>query len=106
MQMEPDCKITTSKSYFLKLRKGVAMQVTDKGQITIPKAVRLAAGVTPGSQVSVRFDGGKIVIEKLASASTVDRRAQLKDAAAKARATMSPEFQQLGADQIMAFLRA
>jgi antitoxin PrlF len=82
------------------------MLVTDKGQITIPKAVRLAAGVTPGSQVSVRFDGGKIIVEKLASANTADRRVQMKQAAANARATMSPEFQQLSADQIMAFLRA
>lgn len=81
------------------------MQVTDKGQVTIPKDVRIASGVLPGSEVSVIYEGGKIIIQKLASATPTDRRAQLRKAAALARKSMAPEFQQLGADEIMAFLR-
>ena len=33
--------------------------VKRNGQITIPKDVRLAAGVVPGTEVSVRFEAGK-----------------------------------------------
>lgn len=81
------------------------MLVTDKGQITIPKAVRQAAGVVPGTQVTVRYEEGKIIVEKLANGRSTDRRAQMCQAAARAREGMSAEFQALGADEIMAFLR-
>lgn len=81
------------------------MLVTDKGQITIPKDVRMAAGVVPGTQVSVRFEAGKIIVEKLANGRSTDRRGQMRQAAAMARTGMSPEYQALGADEIMAFLR-
>jgi len=81
------------------------MQVTDKGQITIPKDIRTAAGVLPGSEVSVTYEGGKIIVQKVAGAIKTDRRAQLRKAAAQARKSMSPEFQQMGTDEIMAFLR-
>lgn len=81
------------------------MLVTDKGQITIPKAVRQAAGVVPGTQVTVRYEEGKIIVEKLANGRSTDRRAQMRQAAAQAREGMSAEFQALGADEIMAFLR-
>ena len=36
------------------------MQVSEKGQVTIPKHIRLAAGVTPGSEVAFSLDGSKI----------------------------------------------
>jgi len=35
-----------------------------------------------------------------------DRRAKLRAAAAKVRSSLSPEFRQLGATEIMEFLRA
>lgn len=54
------------------------MLVTDKGQITIPKDVRLAAGVVPGTEVSVRFEAGKIVVEKLSNGRSTDRRARMR----------------------------
>ena len=38
------------------------MQVTEKGQVTIPKPIRMAAGVAPGSEVAFSLEGGKIVI--------------------------------------------
>ena len=81
------------------------MLVSEKGQVTIPKHIRAAAGVVPGSEVSFSLDGGKIVITPIASSVKNERRAKLRAAAAKVRSTLNPEFQQLGAQEIMAFLR-
>ena len=81
------------------------MLVTEKGQVTIPKHIRAAAGVVPGTEVSFSLDGGKIVITPVASNIKNDRRAKLRAAAARVRNTLSPEFKQLGAKEIMAFLR-
>ena len=82
------------------------MLVTDKGQVTIPKPIRDAAGVAPGSEVAFSLDGGKIVITPVASHVKNDRRAKLRAAAAKVRSSLSPEFKQLGAQEIMNFLRS
>lgn len=81
------------------------MLVTEKGQVTIPKKIRDAAGVAPGSQVSFSLEGSKIVITPLGTSAKGDRRAKLRAAAARVRRSMSPEFRQLGADEIMRFLR-
>jgi antitoxin PrlF len=81
------------------------MQVTEKGQVTIPKHIRTAAGVVPGSKVSFSLEGSKIVITTVATGLKDDRRAKLRAAAARVRSTMSPEFKQLGAQEIMDFLR-
>ena len=81
------------------------MLVTDKGQVTIPKHIRTAAGVAPGSEVSFSLDAGKIIITPVASHVRNDRRAKLRAAAAKLRSSLSPEFKQLGAQEIMDFLR-
>ncbi len=82
------------------------MQVTEKGQVTIPKHIRTAAGVLPGSEVAFTLEAGKIVISKVASGIKTDRRAQLRAAALKVRKSMSAEFRQMSADEVMAFLRA
>jgi antitoxin PrlF len=81
------------------------MLVTEKGQVTIPKHIRNAAGVVAGSEVLFSLDGGKIVITPVASHVKNDRRAKLRTAAAKVRSTLKPEFRQLGAQEIMDFLR-
>jgi antitoxin PrlF len=81
------------------------MHVTDKGQVTIPKHIRIAAGVAPGSEVSFSLDGSKIVITPLGTGAKEDRRAKLRAAAVRVRASLTPEFKQLGANEIMAFLR-
>jgi antitoxin PrlF len=81
------------------------MLVTEKGQVTIPKHIRAAAGVAPGSEVSFSLDGGKIIITPVSSNIKNDRRAMLRAAAARVRNTLSPEFKQLGAKEIMDFLR-
>jgi antitoxin PrlF len=81
------------------------MQVTEKGQVTIPKHIRMAAGVTPGSEVAFSLEGSRIVITPVATNVRDDRRAAMRKAAARVRASLAPEFRQMGADEIMAFLR-
>ena len=81
------------------------MLITEKGQVTIPKHIRVAAGVAPGSEVTFSLEGSRIVITPLATGVKGDRRAELRAAAAKVRKSQSPEFQQLGAKEIMDFLR-
>ncbi|MCW5636239.1 MAG: AbrB/MazE/SpoVT family DNA-binding domain-containing protein [Rubrivivax sp.] len=81
------------------------MLVTEKGQVTIPKHIRVAAGVAPGSEVAFSLEGSRIVITPVATGVKDDRRAQLRAAAAKVRRSLRPEFRQLSADEIMAFLR-
>jgi antitoxin PrlF len=81
------------------------MLVTDKGQVTIPKHIRVAAGVAPGSEVTFSLEGSKIVITPVGTSVKEDRRAKLKAAAARVRGSLSSEFKQLGADEIMSFIR-
>lgn len=80
------------------------MQVTGKGQITIPKRLREATGILPGSRVSFAVDGGKIIIQKVGTG-TDDRRAALRAAAARVRSSLDQPFRQMDSDAIMAFLR-
>ena len=81
------------------------MLVTDKGQVTIPKHIRVAAGVAPGSEVSFSLEGSRIVITPMGTGVKDDRRAKLRAAAAKVRVSLNPEFKQLKADEIMKFIR-
>jgi len=81
------------------------MLVTEKGQVTIPKHIRVAAGVAPGSEVAFSLEGSKIVITPVATGVKSDRSARLRAAASKVRSSLSPEFRQLGAQDIMDFLR-
>ena len=38
--------------------------VAERGQITMPKAVRDALGLTKGTKLKVELDGGRIVLRK------------------------------------------
>ena len=38
--------------------------VAERGQITLPKAVRDALGLTKGSQLKVELDGSRIILRK------------------------------------------
>jgi antitoxin PrlF len=81
------------------------MLITEKGQVTIPKHIRVAAGVAAGSEVTFSLDGSKIVITPVATSVKEDRRHALQAAAARVRSSLSSEFKQLGADEIMSFIR-
>ena len=71
----------------------------------LPKHIRDAAGVAPGSEVSFSLEGSKIVITPVGTGFKEDRRAKLREAAAKVRGSLSAEFRQLGADEMMNFIR-
>jgi AbrB family looped-hinge helix DNA binding protein len=81
------------------------MLVTDKGQVTIPKHIRLAAGVAPGSEVTFSLEGSRIVITPVGTGVKEDRRVKLRAAAARVRGSFNAEFKQLGAEEIMSFIR-
>ena len=81
------------------------MRVTDKGQVTIPKHIRVAAAITPGSEVSFSLEGSRIVITPEGTSVKDDRRPKLRAAAAKVQRSLNPEFKQLKADAIMKFIR-
>ena len=38
--------------------------VAERGQITLPKAVREALGLTKGTRLEVELDGGRIILRK------------------------------------------
>lgn len=47
--------------------------VTSKGQITIPKAVREALGLTAGSEVEFLIEPGRVVLRRRISEEALDR---------------------------------
>uniref|UniRef100_UPI00333E9AEE AbrB/MazE/SpoVT family DNA-binding domain-containing protein n=1 Tax=Castellaniella defragrans TaxID=75697 RepID=UPI00333E9AEE len=81
------------------------MRVTEKGQITIPKRLRDATGILPGSQVSFALEGGKIIIIQKVGTGTGDRRKTLRAAAARVRSILDQPFKQMDSEAVMAFLR-
>ena len=44
----------------------MAMRITEKGQVTIPKAVRDAVGLKPGTDVQISVEDGEVVLRKVA----------------------------------------
>lgn len=81
------------------------MRMTEKGQVTIPKHIRQAVGVTPGSELEFSLDRGRIVITPVGSHVQDDRRARLAAAAARVRNSLEPQYRQFSADEIMRFIR-
>jgi AbrB family looped-hinge helix DNA binding protein len=51
------------------------MRVTQKGQVTIPLAVRLALGIRPGSDVEfeIEDDGARLVVDQRLAAQEIAR---------------------------------
>ena len=78
------------------------MRVTSKGQVTIPQAIRNAAGLLPNTEVQVVYENDQVILR----AASHDRRAKLEAALKSARAVpLTPAFRGKSADEIMAFLR-
>ena len=48
------------------MKAGTNMEATvaERGQITLPKAVRDALGLTKGTQLKVELEGGRIILRK------------------------------------------
>lgn len=70
------------------------MRVTQKGQVTIPLAVRRALGIRPGSEVYFDLDrhGARLVVDRDRAAREIDRMRGAGDA-------------ELSTDEILAFTR-
>ncbi|MBI2865343.1 MAG: AbrB/MazE/SpoVT family DNA-binding domain-containing protein [Chloroflexi bacterium] len=47
--------------------------VTSKGQVTLPKAIRDALGIEPGSEVEFDLDEGRVILRKRAPAEAFRR---------------------------------
>ena len=52
--------------------------VAERGQITLPKAVRDALGLTKGTRLKVELDGGRIVLRKDVSDTLSKLRGRIK----------------------------
>ena len=80
--------------------------VTVKGQVTLPKAVREAAGIRPGDRVTVRVrpEGGVIVEREASPSKDAAFRARL-EALARRRPLATGSFGGRTTDDIMRLLR-
>jgi AbrB family looped-hinge helix DNA binding protein len=52
--------------------------VAERGQITLPKAVRDALGLTKGTRLKVELEGGRIVLRKEVSDTLAKLRGRIK----------------------------
>ncbi len=85
----------------------MATTVTVKGQVTLPKAVRDAAGIKPGDRVEVRnLPGGGILVERQAESGgeVEDFRRQLEEVARRQPFRQGP-LSGMTSDEIMRLLR-
>lgn len=81
------------------------MRVTSKGQVTIPQAIRNAAGLRPHTEVEFVYENDQVVLRP-AMRDSHDRRSEFEAALQRARAVpLTQAFRGKSADEIMAFLR-
>ena len=52
--------------------------VAERGQITLPKAVRDALGLTKGTTLKIELDGGRIILRKDVSKALREARGKFK----------------------------
>lgn len=48
------------------------VKLSSKGQLVIPRAIRQALGLGPGTQFQVQIEGGRIVLEPVASRAALE----------------------------------
>jgi AbrB family looped-hinge helix DNA binding protein len=78
------------------------MRITSKGQVTIPQAIRIAAGLQPNTEVEFVYENDKVLLRPCKR----DTRKHFEAALKRARnVPLSEAFQGKSADEIMAFLR-
>lgn len=78
------------------------MRITSKGQVTIPQAIRNAAGLLPNTEIEIVYEQGVVLLRP----SKRDTRATFASALKSARAVpLTKAFRGKSADEIMEFLR-
>jgi AbrB family looped-hinge helix DNA binding protein len=78
------------------------MRITSKGQVTIPQAIRTAAGLLPNTEVEFFYEKGEVLLRPAKH----DARPSFASALKSARAVpMTKAFRGKSADEIMEFLR-
>ena len=65
--------------------------MTSKGQVTIPKRVRDAAGLEPGKPVNVEFAGGKVLLSPAKKLTKSDFEKRLEKVRAKFKLGMTTD---------------
>ncbi|WP_375590580.1 AbrB/MazE/SpoVT family DNA-binding domain-containing protein [Hoeflea alexandrii] len=81
------------------------MRVSEKGQITIPKHLRERAGIAPNSEVTVDFDGGRLIIAAADRQAEKANRARLERFMQALRKLEGSGDQAINADQLMQITR-
>ncbi|GAB5463418.1 AbrB/MazE/SpoVT family DNA-binding domain-containing protein [Hoeflea alexandrii] len=81
------------------------MRVSEKGQITIPKHLRERAGIAPNSEVTVDFDGGRLIIAAADRQAEKANRARLERFMQALRKLEGTGDQAINADQLMQITR-
>lgn len=54
------------------------MKLTADGQITIPEHIRQQAGLSPDSELEIRYENGRLWLEKISTDSEAKRRKVLQ----------------------------
>ncbi len=79
------------------------MKLTADGQITIPEYIRQQAGLLPGSELEIRFENGRLWMEKVDTDSEMKRQ-KILQAMRQVEGSATANFD-LSTDEVMRLTR-
>ena len=79
------------------------MKLTADGQITIPEHIRQQAGLLPGSELEIRFENGRLWVEKVYTDSEMKRQ-RILQAMQQIEGSATANFD-LSTDEVMRLTR-
>ena len=79
------------------------MKLTADGQITIPEHIRQQAGLSPGSELEIRFENGRLWVEKADTDSEMKRQ-KILQAMQQVEGSATANFD-LSTDEVMRLTR-